>query len=131
MPQYRFPKKVLNGRLLRDQLTAQGLPGDRVRFSLEDDTVVVDVDEPPLSATEEAQLTTIIASHDAAQRTSEQQAADALAASDEADLAQITGLAGRDPATLSDQEARGLLLRLARRELRRTRQERVGIPTTG
>ena len=129
MAQHRFPTKPLNGRLIREQAAAQGLPADRMRFSHEADSVVVDVQDPPLSAAQETLLSSLIASHDATQPTPEQQAAEVQAAADQADLVQITSLATRDPATLTDLEAKQLLVRLARRELRRTRHERVTIET--
>jgi hypothetical protein len=131
MPQYRFPTKPINGLLLREQATAQGLPVERMRFSLENYATVVDVDDPPLSAEEANGLNAVIANHDAAQRTPEQQAADATAASDAADLSALVALGDRDPASLTDQEAKTVLLRLVRRELRRMRQEQPRIPIAG
>lgn len=119
----------VNIELLDQQLRALGLPNYQgvsrmVKRRQPDGTVVPSapyllVQCDSLDATQHAQLTATITAHDPTQKTAAQTAAEQQAAVDQAELDQIALLAAKDPAALTLDEAKTLLVRLARRQLQR------------
>lgn len=107
--------KPTNGSLLEQQIAAAGIVGGNVSVAGDGSTLVHFVDE--LTAPVQQQLDSVVASHNAAQRTTEQQtelnSRTARASAKTAIVTTLQGAVGKAPVDWTNNEFRALVAALA------------------